>query len=74
MPLYVYRCKSCDQVFEDLVSAADARSGLAIACPHCEATDTERELTTFAVRGETPRTEAAPFCGRCGENRPPCGA
>lgn len=75
MPLYVYRCRSCDHVFEELVSGSDARAGVAVACPRCEADATERELTTFAVRSAGPARETdAPFCGRCGEDRPPCRA
>ena len=74
MPLYVYRCRSCDHVFEELISAAGAREATAVACPSCAAEDTERELTTFAVQsGSAKAKDDAPFCGRCGENRPPCG-
>jgi len=73
MPLYLYRCRHCDHVFEDLVSAAEASRGDAVACPACKREDTDRELTTFAVKAGASRPDEAPFCGRCGENRPPCG-
>ena len=72
MPLYRYHCRSCDHEFEDLVAHADVAT--AVECPECASGETERALTTFAVgSGGTPKDEA-PFCGRCGENRPPCGA
>ncbi len=74
MPLYRYHCTSCDHAFEELVSAREAAAATKIACPSCGKSSTERELTTFAVRGEGVKADPEPFCGRCGENRPPCGA
>ncbi|MGA0869359.1 MAG: FmdB family zinc ribbon protein [Planctomycetota bacterium] len=72
MPLYHYRCCACDDVFEELVPTS--RADEPVPCPSCGAEKTERELTTFAVRGDGIRREAEPFCGRCGENRPPCAS
>lgn len=73
MPLYVYRCASCEHVFEELVTASDAAATVAIVCPECGAEDTERQLTTFAVQSGGSKAEPTPFCNRCGEDRPPCG-
>ncbi len=73
MPLYRSRCPACDHAFEELVSAREAATATKIACPECGKPDAERELTTFAVRGEASKPDQTPFCGRCGENRPPCG-
>lgn len=44
MPIFEYRCRSCDAVFELLV-----RSGDLPACPACNGADLERLLTSFAV-------------------------
>ncbi|MGE0143988.1 MAG: zinc ribbon domain-containing protein [Planctomycetota bacterium] len=75
MPLYRYRCDSCRHGFEELMSAREAEVATAVRCPQCNSDKTERELTTFAVRGDSAsEASAEPFCGRCGENRPPCGA
>lgn len=73
MPLYRYRCPHCDHAFEELVSAREAATATAIECPNCGKAKAERELSTFAVRGDGVKPDATPFCGRCGENRPPCG-
>lgn len=57
------------------MSAREAEVATAVRCPQCNSDKTERELTTFAVRGDSAsEASAEPFCGRCGENRPPCGA
>ncbi len=74
MPLYRYHCTSCDHRFEELVSSREAAAATAVACPQCASAETERELTTFAVRGEGAKADPMPYCGRCGENRPPCDA
>ena len=73
MPLYRYHCRACDHRFEELVSARERSVVTAIPCPTCAATDTEREPTSFAVRGERAAPDPAAYCGRCGEDRPPCG-
>jgi putative FmdB family regulatory protein len=46
MPLYDYRCTSCQQVFELLV-----RSGTLPACPHCAGTALERQVSLTAPQG-----------------------
>lgn len=75
MPLYRFRCESCHHDFEELMSSREVEVATAVRCPSCESIDTHRELTTFAVRGSgAVESTAEPFCGRCGENRPPCGS
>lgn len=71
MPLFEYHCHRCDHTFEELVR----RSALAVAmrCPKCERPDqVEKKLGTFSVGSATREASPPPFCGRCGENRPPC--
>lgn len=47
MPIYDYRCKSCELLFEQLVSPSAVASGEADVrkCPACEQ-DAERVLAT----------------------------
>jgi putative FmdB family regulatory protein len=74
MPIYVYRCSRCEKTSELLVrSAAEERS---VRCPECQSDAVERQWATFAVGSSRsdPGPADAPFCGRCGENRPPCDA
>ena len=44
MPIFEYRCRTCQYGFEALV-----RSGDTPACPACTATDLERQISLFAV-------------------------
>jgi putative FmdB family regulatory protein len=46
MPIYEYRCTSCDEEFEELVSAsADASP----PCPSCGAEGAQRRFSMFAT-------------------------
>jgi len=54
MPIYEYRCASCDRSFEAFV-----RSGDAAECPHCHGSKLTRELSTFAARSNGDSTAAA---------------
>ena len=53
MPIYEYRCKSCDHEFETLV-----RSGETPVCAACGAVDLERLLSLPAVDSEGSRARA----------------
>jgi putative FmdB family regulatory protein len=44
MPLYDFHCRTCGRRFETLV-----RTGTVPACPHCQGTDLDRQVSTFAV-------------------------
>ncbi len=64
MPLYEYLCRSCDKPFEALVFGGDTP-----ACPTCQGTDLEKQLSAFAVgNGDkgSPAPMAAGGCGSCG--------
>jgi len=54
MPLYDYRCRSCDHEFEALVRPGDVPQ-----CPSCKGHDLERLLSTFAVDSAERRQAAA---------------
>jgi putative FmdB family regulatory protein len=76
MPIFEYQCGACDHRFERLFLSAGSAKG-EIACPECGAAGAEKLFSTFGVRGSAgdPRPSAADVsCGRCGQNRPPCGS
>lgn len=64
MPLFEYRCQSCDQEFELLV-----RSGEQPACPDCQGTKLEKLISAHAahVGGGLPLMSSCPP-----SNAPPC--
>jgi putative FmdB family regulatory protein len=73
MPIYEYRCPSCDERFEELVRNPD----VAAACPECGAADARRLISTFAGVGGT-GSSALPDYSRMGPARsggcgPGCG-
>ena len=55
MPLYEYRCLSCDDVFEVRRSMTDADSD--VTCPDGHA-DVKRLLAVFATSGRATQTAA----------------
>jgi len=69
MPIYEYRCRDCESVFETLV-----RGGDAVACPYCGSSSLDKLLSTPRVlSGRTARPAGHTCCGR--EERcdaPPC--
>lgn len=63
MPIYEYACEDCGNEFEMLV-----RSDTVPACPICESTALEKQLSVIAKpEGSVDRTPAmAGPCGSCG--------
>lgn len=63
MPIYEYACEDCGNEFEMLV-----RSDTVPACPICESTSLEKQLSVIAKpEGGTAREPAmAGPCGTCG--------
>ena len=69
MPIYEYRCESCEHRFEALIRNADAPE-----CPSCGSRTLECAFSTFAVStgGASAMRSAAPGpCGSCGDPRGP---
>ncbi len=62
MPIYEYRCRACNCLFERLQSIGSGTTG--IACPECESQKVERQLSTFASSTST---------GSPGSQGPPAG-
>jgi len=62
MPIYEYRCRDCDHVFDALrsMSAADAP----IPCPSCGGERTGRKPSVFASHG-TAKVSSGGGCGGC---------
>ncbi len=69
MPIYEYRCLSCDARFELLVRGDDG-----VACPHCGSASLDKLISApFVSSGRTVRQAGHTCCGR--EERcdaPPC--
>lgn len=69
MPIYEYRCRSCDVDFEVLV-----RDGRTVVCPHCGSSSVDKLLSApFVSSGQLARRPGHTCCGR--EERcaaPPC--
>jgi putative FmdB family regulatory protein len=64
MPLYEYECRSCDHVFEELVSRDEV-----VECPRCHGKKLEK---LFSVPAK-PAANISSSSGACGEG-PPCGS
>jgi len=66
VPLYEYRCRTCDERFEARRAMADADDP--VACPHGH-TATVRLLAAFAATGRAgsgPAPGPVPAAGGCG--------
>ena len=46
MPIYEFKCKKCNKDFEKII-AWDAEG---VECPECRSQETEKQLSSFAVR------------------------
>ena len=63
MPIYEFRCSSCDHVFEELIFRKSELEEL--VCPSCEATEVSQQMSTFASTGDAHAGGHAPHPG-CG--------
>jgi putative FmdB family regulatory protein len=61
MPIYEYRCESCQHEFEELVFARDTPK-----CPSCAATKLQKLMSTPTVGKSKGAASAAPAEGGCG--------
>jgi len=66
MPIYEYRCESCETAFEALVTRSDPPA----ECPQCGGHELARQMSVFAsgagaTNGVTPAAGPAPMRGGC---------
>ena len=47
MPIYEYRCQSCEEVSSFFIRSIGAQ--LEPVCQHCQSTDLQRRMSTFAM-------------------------
>lgn len=74
MPIFEYRCETCESKFEKLVRRADDH----VECPSCGKAELEVQYSTFAAQtnGSPKGQSAMPSCpggmcqspGMCGRN------
>ncbi len=50
MPVYEYRCRECDAVFDALRPMKDAEAP--IPCPSCASSKTNRKISVFAAHSD----------------------
>lgn len=64
MPIYEYRCQSCDASFEKLYFPTEKEHP---TCPKCGSGDVKKQLSTFGVhKGSSVKGSSAPAdCGSC---------
>ena len=56
MPLYEYRCRQCEEEFEERVRMDTPTE--TIACPECGVREAERLMSSFSSRGSNSRRTA----------------
>ncbi len=63
MPIYEYRCKNCNHVFEELVFSSLTKDK-EIICPKCNENSAEKMMSAFSSAGTS--YGSAPSCGSSG--------
>jgi len=66
MPVYEYVCAGCGHAFEVLLYGSEPSHS-----QECASTRLDKQLSTFAARGETRPDDPPPGCGTCGDPRGP---
>jgi len=63
MPIYEYRCKDCEIVFETFVSSI--ADGDKVVCKKCESKNVEKQISTFSSKlsGSTSNVPAGALSG-----------
>jgi putative FmdB family regulatory protein len=61
MPIYEYRCRKCEEVFERLMKVNE--SGDSLACPYCGEKKSEKILSCFS---SSKGSESSSSCGPTG--------
>jgi putative FmdB family regulatory protein len=66
MPMFDYRCKACDNIFEELVQSCEVPDD-DIICPECGKNQSERLISA-------PSISTGSMSSDSNYARPPCGA
>ena len=69
MPIYEYRCRHCNNSFEELVLS----SREVVTCPECESKKVEKRLSVFSSLGESSGRTRVSGGGGCGCTPSTCG-
>ena len=72
MPLYDFKCRSCELIFETLCTAADKAAGR-VPCPSCASVDLERAYSRPAGVVVKSAAAAVPSCPSSGMSCPRAG-
>lgn len=64
MPIYEFRCSSCEDVFEELIFRKSEIQEL--VCPRCGATQVNQQMSTFACTSDSHSSASASGGGGCG--------
>ncbi|NLS45527.1 MAG: zinc ribbon domain-containing protein [Firmicutes bacterium] len=50
MPIFEFKCRECDNKFEELLQSSDISR---VTCPNCGSGEIKRLISTFAFGGES---------------------
>lgn len=64
MPIYEFRCRECQKVFETLCFSTD--SGTDVTCPSCGSHDAQKILSTFCSKNSEAAAGTSPASSSCG--------
>jgi putative FmdB family regulatory protein len=71
MPIYEFRCRDCDHVFDELVMSSAVATE--VRCARCKSAKVEKLLSAFAVN--TPASASASSkAPKAGPRSGPCGS
>ncbi len=65
MPIYEYKCKKCDHVFEEFVFSSNTGSE-DIICPVCGEKNADKLMSAFSAAGTSSIGSGASSCGPSG--------
>ena len=52
MPLYEFKCRDCDNNFEELVSFSDLQKNT-VECPECSSKNVKKEISTPSIGNDS---------------------
>jgi putative FmdB family regulatory protein len=65
MPIFEFRCKKCDHVFEELVFSSNPDPA-DIICPHCGEKNADKLMSAFSSAGAASFGSSGASCGTSG--------